>query len=185
MQRIRIIKISLLLLFLASCGSRTKTIKRNETAAASSISVTENSEASAKIQKQNTEYRVSDLSTSKITIVPGLSKCQDQNLPGLPPEPRKMTVKDSQGNETSIPVDEYSEIHIENTTEVQSELSKTKMQLSTTEKENSKLQEEKEILQTHLDSNLKSQKPVFWLYMIFFFAGMVTLPSIKYLIVKK
>ncbi|ANF51757.1 hypothetical protein A0O34_15135 [Chryseobacterium glaciei] len=171
-------------LFLLSCGTRQKDLQKNETKTESENSVNSSSEAAVKINRKDSQLQVSDLSKTKISVIPKVNKCSDPQNPTQPPQPRNMNVKDSKGNEVNIPVDENSEIHIENTSELETKLKSTELELGISEKENINLQTKNTELQKQIDSSVKSNKPMWWLYILIFVLGVLFIPIIKFFIRK-
>jgi len=180
-------KIILLLTFsllLFSCGSRQKTFEENQSNKLSETSIDNSSEASVKIGRKDSELKVSDLTKTKISVIPKTGKCKDPQGSDIPSKPRTMTVKDEKGNETSIPVDENSEIHIENTTELETKLKSTETDLVQTQKEKTNLQARNEELKKELKSSLESNRPMWWLYILLFVSGVIFIPTIKFILKK-
>ena len=171
-------------LFLVSCGSRQKHLQKNETKTESENSVNSNSEAAVKINRNDSELQVSDLSKTKISVIPSINKCSDPQNPKQPSQPRNLNVKDSKGNEVNIPVDENSEIHIENTSSLETKLKSTELELAASEKENINLQAKNTELKKQIDSSVKSNKPMWWLYILIFVLGVICIPTIKFFIRK-
>lgn len=165
-----------------ACGTRKKTSEKNEIKKQVEAKVKSNSEAVLKVDGKDSELQVSDLSKTKISVIPKTAKCL--NLEGTPASPRTMTIKDSKGNEATVPVDENSEIHIENTSELESKLKMTELQLSASKKENINLKSKNEELQRNSSLNVESKKPMLWLYVLLFLSGVAFLPTIKYFIKK-
>lgn len=182
MKKIILLTFSLLLV---SCGSRQKNLQKNEIKTESENSTNSSSEAAVKINRKDSELQVSDLSKTKISVIPKVNKCSDPQNPKQPSQPRNMNVKDSKGNELNIPVDENSEIHFENTSELETKLKRTELELVSKEKENINIQTKYNESQKQLASAVKSNKPMWWVYILIFVCGVLFLPTIKYLIGKK
>lgn len=172
-------------LFLLSCGTRQKNSKKNETKTEAKISVNSNSDATVKINRKDADLHIFDLSKTKISVIPSANKCSDSQGPKHPQLPRNMNVKDSKGNEVNIPVDENSGIYFENTSELQTKLKSLELKLAAMEKEDINLQAEKTYQQKQIESSVKSNKPLWWLYILLFVCGALFLPTLKYLIGKK
>lgn len=172
----------ILSILIVSCGSRQKAKEQDKYQTFSDTSVEKSSKADLKIERSESDLQVTDLSKTNISVSP---KCK--SVPGSPSAPgtaapRTMTIKDGKGNEAMIPVDENSEIRIENTAELSSKLKITELQLKASEKENTELKvKNKELLEQNRLS-VKSERPVWWLYIFLFFAGMIFLPTIKFFI---
>ena len=171
-------------LLLVSCGSREKTLQKNETKTEIETSVNSNSEASVKISKKDSEIQVSDLSKTKISVIPKVNKCSDPQNPKPPSQSRNMSVKDSKGNQVSIPVDEDSEIHFENTSDLETKLKSAELELAAIEKKYINSQSKNSELQKQIDSSIKSNKPTWWLYILMFVLGVFCIPTIKFFIRK-
>lgn len=176
--------IVLLSFLLISCGSRQKHLQKSETKIESENSVSSNSEAAVKINRKDSEIQVSDLSKTKISVIPKAIKCPDPQNPKPPSQSRNLNVKDSRGNEVNIPVDENSEIHLENTSALETKLKGTELELAASEKKNINLQAKNTELQKQIDSSLKSNKPMWWLYILIFVLGVICIPTIKFFIRK-
>lgn len=170
--------------FIISCGTRQKDLQKIETKTESENSVNSSSEATVKINRKDSELQVSDLSKTKISVIPKASKCSDPQNPKQPLQPRNMNLKDSKGNEVNIPVDENSEIHIENTSALETKLKDTELELAANEKENINLHAKNTELQKQIDSSVKSNKPMWWLYILIFVLGVICIPTIKFFIRK-
>jgi hypothetical protein len=167
-----------------ACGTRQKSLKKNEIKKQAETEVKSTSEAALKIDRKDSELQVSDLSKTKISVIPKGNKCSDPKNQSQPSQPRNMNVKDSKGNELNIPVDENSEIHIESTSELESKLKMTELELAITEKDNVNLKAKNEELQKHSELKVQSNKPVWWLYILLFLSGVAFLPTIKFFIKK-
>lgn len=173
----KIIILIVISLIIVSCGSRQKNLQKNETKTESENSVNSNSEAAVKLNRKDSELQVSDLSKTKISVIPKGNKCSD---PQNPKPPRNMNVKDSKGNEVNIPVDENSEIHFENTSELETKLKNMELKLAASNKENINLQAKYTEVQKQLNSSVKSNKPMWWLYILLFVSGIFFIPTIKF-----
>ncbi|ATL75966.1 hypothetical protein IQ37_15180 [Chryseobacterium piperi] len=182
MKSLLLLLISIILL---SCGSRLKKIEKREIKNESQISLNNTSEASSKITRKDSDFQVSDLTKTRISVIPRIDKCNESTRSDNPVNPRTMTIKDSKGNETNIPVDENSEIRFENTSALDTRLKNAELELATSEKENINLQAKNTELQKELRSSLESNKPSWWLYALIFISGVIFIPLIKYIITKR
>ncbi|WP_418124237.1 hypothetical protein ACNFU2_06455 [Chryseobacterium sp. PTM-20240506] len=164
---------------LFSCGSRHKTVDKNESKTISDTSVNITSEASVKFGRKESNLEIYDLSKSKISIIPKTSKCADPQNNSDISKARIMTIKDSKGNEANIPVDENSEINIENTSDQVSRIKTMELELAEIKKEKINLQATNEELKKDLKSSLESNKPMWWLYVLLFVSGVSLIPFLK------
>lgn len=159
----KIVCLTILLVIFSCATSRKKDLVKEEIKTTEKQEVKYSGTAEVDLKSKTTEYTVDDLSKTNISITPlfASDKCSESTI----------TITDSKGNKSVIPVLPNSETKISNEQQKSQTDKTTELQLAQKSKEVLDLKTENEELRKNKTLNVESKRDGFWLYILIFLGG--------------
>jgi hypothetical protein len=159
----KIICLTILLVIFSCATSRKKDLVKEEIKTTEKQEVKYSGTAEVDLKSKTTEYTIDDLSKTNISITPlfASDKCSESTI----------TITDSKGNKSVIPVLPNSETKISNEQQKSQTDKTSELQLAQKSKEILDLKTENEELRKNKTLNVESKRDGFWLYVLIFLGG--------------